>query len=500
MAGADRMRELNDIFSDLAEELDVPPSKYEEATSHYEAVGNWLNEEGTALARYRPTIFPQGSFALGTPVKPQGEEEYDVDAVCLMDLRKRDVSQQQLKAMVGNRLRENLTYAQMLEPKDGGRRCWTLQYADGSKFHLDILPAIPDEYQWLVAMGVPPELAKHAICITDKETWNTAADWPKSNPKGYLLWFKGRMQAAFEQRRMAMARETRAEVQNVPEYKVRTPLQRTVQLFKRHRDVKHNGDDDKPISIIITTLAAHAYNNEVGLFDALQAMLPKMRAGIQNRAGTLWVPNPVNPAENFADKWSETPRKREIFFGWLASLEDFNRRLLGARDMQAVGDMLVEGYGEKFGKQALERYASRTRSRTVVAAPSPRVPSRFDVPHREIPRWPIVPKYGVGIDGRASKQGFRNIDLNGGSRALPKHFSLRFEASTNAPAPFDVYWQVVNTGAEAAAVNGLRGSIFSDGLVRTEKTLYAGMHWIECFIVKDGKCVARSGEFVINIQ
>jgi len=37
-------------------------------------------------------------------------------------------------------------------------------------------------------------------------------------------------------------------------------------------------------------------------------------------------------------------------------------------------------------------------------------------------------------------------------------------------------------------------------LERRESTLYKGMHWIECFIIKNGKCVARSSEFVVNIE
>jgi hypothetical protein len=49
-----------------------------------------------------------------------------------------------------------------------GRRCWTLNYADGAKFHMDILPAIPDDYSWLIQLGVPDDFAQHAICITDK--------------------------------------------------------------------------------------------------------------------------------------------------------------------------------------------------------------------------------------------------------------------------------------------------------------------------------------------
>src|SRR5690606_1565647 len=38
---------------------------------------------------------------------------------------------------------------------------------------------------------------------------------------------------------------------------------------------------------------------------------------IEDRSGTAWVANPVNPAENFADKWAEVPRKRDSFYRWL---------------------------------------------------------------------------------------------------------------------------------------------------------------------------------------
>lgn len=42
-------------------------------------------------------------------------------------------------------------------------------------------------------------------------------------------------------------------------------LQRIVQILKRHRDIMFNGDEDKPISIIITTLASRAYRGETNL-------------------------------------------------------------------------------------------------------------------------------------------------------------------------------------------------------------------------------------------
>jgi hypothetical protein len=88
---------------------------------------------------------------------------------------------------------------------------------------------------------------------------------------------------------------------------------------------------------------------------------------------------------------------------------------------------------------------------------------------------------------------------------LNKHLDLLFNASTNVPAPFHVYWQVVNTGKEAELARQLRGEIVLSktagvgGLTQKEATSYTGIHWVECFIVKNSVCVARSGEFLVRI-
>jgi len=89
---------------------------------------------------------------------------------------------------------------------------------------------------------------------------------------------------------------------------------------------------------------------------------------------------------------------------------------------------------------------------------------------------------------------------------IPKYCDIYFVAGTNVPRPFDVYWQVVNTGEEARSVNGLRGGIYPSktlgvgGLRQKEYSSYKGNHWIECFIVKNDICVARSNEFMVNID
>ena len=69
-------KRLNLILRDLADELDVPPSKYREAKDHYEAVCAWLDVDNLELVHYQPSIYPQGSFVLDTAVKPLGDKGF----------------------------------------------------------------------------------------------------------------------------------------------------------------------------------------------------------------------------------------------------------------------------------------------------------------------------------------------------------------------------------------------------------------------------------------
>src|SRR5260370_41470835 len=118
--------------------------------------------------------------------------------------------------------------------------------------------------------------------------------------------------------RAAMAKSNGVSIEDVPEWKVRTPLQRAVQLLKRHRDVLFKHDDERrPVSIIITTLAASAYDGERDIENALIQLVRKMPDHIEKRNGKWWVANPAHPDENFADKWNENPERREAFVRWL---------------------------------------------------------------------------------------------------------------------------------------------------------------------------------------
>lgn len=317
------------IFVNIADSLDIPESKYKEAVSRYEDIGNWLDSDDSKLHIYKPTIYPQGSFRLGTVVKPIYEnDEYDIDLVCHLEINKDNITQSQLKEMVGERLKEKESYRKLLG--DEGRRCWTLDYAN--EFHMDILPAITDY-----------EKLNQCILITDKKL----RFWQKSNPIGYARWFIERMRTIFEKRKAALAGLQKANVDDVPDNMVKTPLQRSVQILKRHRDIYFSRKDYKPISIIITTLAGHAYRNEDDLSDALFNIIKGMTNpnNLKSQDGIYHIPNPTNPQENFADKWNEDESLPKAFLAWLNQLKADLETLIEQRDLLETKEFLFPIFG-----------------------------------------------------------------------------------------------------------------------------------------------------------
>ncbi|MCL4439381.1 MAG: nucleotidyltransferase [Firmicutes bacterium] len=496
----------------LADSLDITEKRYEQAEERYRSLGDWLGRKESGVVTFSPTIYPQGSFLLGTVIKPvSNAEEYDIDLVCEVKLKKEHYTQKQLKELIGQEIKAYTKANNMNSHPEEGRRCWTINYADGAQFHMDILPAVPDGDSFKVLLesrGFSNHWSVQGIAITDNKLPNYDSldtDWPRSNPRGFADWFKTQMKTQFDARRMIFAESIKARIEDIPDYKIKTPLQRAIQILKRHRDIMFTADqDDKPISIIITTLAAHAYKNESELVDALINIVRAMPSYIETKEGVKWVSNPVNPLENFADKWKEHPQREKNFIRWLKQVQTDISQALEGKGKHNITMPLKISFGEASINEALKSFSVTNEKTFVPVIETNRTPSKFDVPYREKLKWPFSRQCNVTVSGCYKYNGLWQSFEND-CRPLPKDCDLGFLAKTDVPQPYKVFWQVVNTGYQAKQLNQLRGGIFSAnndgsiGLAHSETTRYTGMHWIECFIVKDGVCVAKSGEFVVNI-
>lgn len=319
MAGTDDQVER--FLQAMAEELAIPESRYEQAERSYKSLGDWFHRPESTVRNFDPTAYVQGSFRLGTAIRPINDsEEYDVDSVCeLKKLAKGDLTQFDLKQLLGYEIKAYHDAKGMTKPVEEGRRCWVLSYADGAQFHMDIVPALPNgmEQRLLLERAhFDVRWADTAIAITDREvpTYRQKTyDWPRSNPKGYGEWFKSRMAVVLARRKRELVESLRqrgvtASVEQLPDFRVRTPLQAAVMILKRHRDNMFAQEADlKPISVIITTLSGHAYVQEDTIAGALFSILNGMDRYIQHDGSKFIIPNPTDPFENFADKWEKEP-------------------------------------------------------------------------------------------------------------------------------------------------------------------------------------------------
>ena len=79
----EQITHFDGIFNALCTYLDITETQFDAVVRSYRAVGDWLAKSDSSLAPYKPLIRPQGSFLLGTMVRPINEnDDLDIDLVC----------------------------------------------------------------------------------------------------------------------------------------------------------------------------------------------------------------------------------------------------------------------------------------------------------------------------------------------------------------------------------------------------------------------------------
>jgi hypothetical protein len=235
---------------------------------------------------------------------------------------------------------------------------------------MDTVPSIPYAestkrllQERMVKAGISEVLARDvadlALAITDNRHpryRQISQDWNISNPEGYAKWFEYRMRQARQLLESRALMEKVASVDQLPVYRWKTPLQRAVQILKRHRDVMfEKNPDGKPISIILTTLSARAYEGESDTQSVLERLLSSVASFVS--ASRPRVPNPVNPAEDFADKW-DTPEGRRLqleqnFYLWLAQARADFELFSTSRDKIFLGEQALQKFGASLDDKML---------------------------------------------------------------------------------------------------------------------------------------------------
>lgn len=342
-----------DILKIVAQ-LDITPTMFKNADEKYRHLAEFLTEHGVEA-----DFYPQGSFALGTVVKPSAKDPnaaYDLDAICQVRAIKDDIAPSELWQMIQEALESSEVYRSRLTVYD---KCLTIQYADVGEygFSIDIVPAADEtdkKKEELRSESTMPYLMDTAIAIPKKTSCGHC--WITNNPKGYRKWFE-EINAPFAEFSRNSFRLKLFEnnsmvfdsVEDIPTGLERSSVQRVIQLLKYHRDVyfskRKDGDDIKPISAIINTLVARIAQKvspALSVFELLDIVTAELATYSKQqfldegtfsksyvgkdvilRQGGQWkIMNPANPQDNLADAWNKDPSIPFWFFKWAGFVRD----------------------------------------------------------------------------------------------------------------------------------------------------------------------------------
>jgi hypothetical protein len=406
---------------------------------------------------------PQGSMAMKTIVQTRfADEEYDIDdGVVIARSKLVDSNGEELSAVfVRQAICEALGDQRFNRQPELMSNCVRVYYAneDQEKHHVDI----PIYRSWREGEAEVRELASES-------------GWIESNPTQVTVWFENEVKA----------RNTEIEQWG-------TQLRVLVRLVKRFCRSRSEWLDALPNGMKLTMLTVEcqpSYSERIDvtireLFERLRKRLTASRV----------VYNLAHPDRPVITRSTDD-----------ANLLELHRVVTDACEQLAKLDVVTDL------DDAREIWDWIFQSDDFFEACDPSDPyTRVDgaggrtFSWVQLPPWPVVPRGEVEIRAQFSRRLFGWRAFFSGE-VLPKHRDLRFTCRTNVRGSYEVYWQVVNTGHEAARAGDLRGRIDgpffgSDAYTRSESAAYFGCHWIECFVVQRGVCVARSGPFLVIVR
>lgn len=371
-----------DKINEIIKSLQISETMFKNAEEKYTSVAKLLMEKiGGA------DVYPQGSFAIGTTTRPYKDGKdlsYDIDLILEIDRNKSELDGDELLEEVYNILNENGLYNGKIER---GEKSITINYADidGIGFTLDVVPAVKeslDVKQDLIDAGGKEKYIKDSIAISsldksDRDGWYTAT------PKGYRRWFEEINSPYKKHLFESLQRDKTGKViynsiDDVPHYKMKTPVQETVQFFKRVRDIyysKRKEYDKRPISAIITTIVASvaSRNSNYGLstIDLIRKVITELKTynmfnslkeeefyinypnsvDIKKINGKWEMINPTNPKDNLVDSWNNDESISELFFDWLDVIDKEVAKIIANPTNTVLYENLlgVKAIGEALG-------------------------------------------------------------------------------------------------------------------------------------------------------
>lgn len=389
----------------------------------------------------------QGSVAMSTVVQNE-DGDYDIDVAVVFDKSALgDKGAQATRNLVANALKRK-TKQFNTEP-EVKTSCVRIKYADG--YHIDFAV-----YRRYYDFGNECWVYEHA-----------GSDWTKRDLRGLNEWFKTQNDASGGKLRKVV---------------------RLSKMFCKSREAWKN----MPSGLLQTVLCDEKLQNS---YDRIDELFYYTMKEIVDRLETgTFVVAPVDNNRVLTPRQSDTQKMTTWKNRLKSKLEDLDVLF---KDDCTKQDALQAWYGffnHDFWNEQVAESSTYSQSPTPIFKS---VRSFADTEQFIEDLYQVNRCYSCRISCHVSGNGWRPKPLSEFltmlRHYLPHNFEIRCVMEyTDCPQPYKILWKVKNVGPEAERRNQLRGQIVEKGKSIIEHSSFFGNHYIECFIIKNGICVAKT--------
>ncbi|MBY6268866.1 nucleotide-binding domain-containing protein [Parageobacillus thermoglucosidasius] len=390
----------------------------------------------------------QGSVAMSTVVQNE-DNDYDIDVAIIFDKDKLPEGTRATKNIIVDALKRKCTGFKK-EP-EAKTNCVRIEYSEG--YHIDF--AIYRRYK------------------DDNENYvyeHGGSEWRRRDPWAITKWFLNRNKEN--------------------DYKLREVV-RLLKMFVKSRDHWVN----MPGGLVLSVLAEEQCQS---IYERMDERFYYTAKAIRDRLNySKEVYNPTDPTQSLI----LTKKDEEKLENLRKRLDENLQKLDVLFNSDCTEEEALEAWEQFFNHHYWTEQKEKAKEKNEVAKSYYFFNEAdetwfYDDTEEYIENYfPLDLKYKVELDCKVKKNG-KFVDWLSDMRKkkiplLPNR-ELYFYASTDAPKPYQVYWKVRNRGEEAKKRNCLRGQIIhTDELIQYEESCFKGDHYVECYIVKNGICVAR---------
>lgn len=442
-----QMKLINCFENFLEKEVNLNASRIKTLDDRTEAITTFL-KESEVLKKHFIDVIPQGSYAHKTIIKPvKDNDEYDADILLYIEEFSSWGASEYVERLYGV-FRDSSMYKEKVSRKT---RCVTINYAND--FHMDVVPFLERHGQKYVT-----NRHEDTFELTDPERYTEWLDEKNRITKHHFV--------------------------------------KVIRLIKYLRDYKRTFSVK---SIILNTLLGEQVNDAALLENGncysdvpttLYNIMQRLSQYVESHPNMPTIADPGGTGENFGDRWEQD--------GWSVFRDKmiyYSNKIADAYEEEEFEKSLLKWqniFGEDF-KESKTEYNKRKRlsdGSLITFNDTEQNLSDISIPLH------INAKYKLRLKGRVSRRGFRDYWLAARGNRVLRGSRIVFSIQCTVPPPYQIYWKILNRGDEALRRNCIRGQIIKGIDTHSEPTSFCGNHFVECYIVKDGICVAKDRQTV----